>query len=260
MTADQIVQMLAAKHREDVFVPECKTGPSQYQKHLRMDAWAMKKSWANPRVVAYEVKVSRSDFLRDEKWTGYLDYCNELCFVAPTGVIDPAEVPEQAGLILVAKTGTRLFTKKKAPYRDVEIPEELWRHILFSRAQITREHQRLEGRPYWERWLEDRKKDREVGSRVAYRLSEIVRECKYEASQVARQRQTFEEYQRQLQEAGLNPYSPKEWQVKRDIKRHLDRLRGGLPPHMKSNLARAVASLETAIKVIEIIEAEEKAS
>jgi hypothetical protein len=46
---------------------EVKNGPTQWGKHYRMDAVAIKKSWANPCITCYEVKVDRQDFLRDEK-------------------------------------------------------------------------------------------------------------------------------------------------------------------------------------------------
>lgn len=64
ITAKAILELLRAKHAEDVFVPECKTGPSQGHDHSRFDAWVMKKSWANAATIGYEIKVSRSDFLR----------------------------------------------------------------------------------------------------------------------------------------------------------------------------------------------------
>src|SRR4051812_34483562 len=77
LTSSEVVRLLAQRHAEDVFVPECKGGPSWTDEHKRMDAWAMKKSWSRPLVCAYEVKVSRSDFTADRKWHAYLPYCNE---------------------------------------------------------------------------------------------------------------------------------------------------------------------------------------
>src|SRR5690242_5105664 len=108
-----IRKLLAAKHAEDVLVPECKDGPTQGGSHRRMDAWVMSKSWANPCVTGYEIKVSRSDFLGDEKWRTYLPLCNEFYFVAPSGIIEPDELPPEAGLLCVSSTGTVLFRKKK---------------------------------------------------------------------------------------------------------------------------------------------------
>lgn len=141
MTAKDIKKLLAKRHRYDVFVPECKDGPTMWNNqgdpgHRRMDAWAMKKSYTQPRAICYEIKVSRVDFLRDDKWHHYLPYCNEFYFVCPPDLIDKSELPEGTGLIYTSKKGTSLVTKKKALWRDVRIPESLYKYILFSRADI----------------------------------------------------------------------------------------------------------------------------
>ncbi len=138
--AGEILELLRCRHSRDIFVCECKNGPSQCKSHLRMDAWAMKPSWANPCATVYEIKVARSDFLRDDKWRAYLPYCNQFYFVCPAKLIKPEELPGEAGLICVASTGTKLYTKKKAPYRAAEIPEELYRYLLFARAVIETEY------------------------------------------------------------------------------------------------------------------------
>jgi len=58
--AEVIIKALQIKHSDCVFVPECKDGPTQsVSNFLRMDAWVMVKSWSHPRMIGYEVKVSR---------------------------------------------------------------------------------------------------------------------------------------------------------------------------------------------------------
>ncbi|GAG52025.1 unnamed protein product, partial [marine sediment metagenome] len=85
MTENDIVNVLINSHKDKfVCVPHCKTGPSWYASGMGIiDLWCMKKSWAHPLVIAYEIKCSRSDFMNDSKWPVYLDYCNELYFVTP---------------------------------------------------------------------------------------------------------------------------------------------------------------------------------
>lgn len=71
LTSAAVVELLRAKHSGDVFVEECKNGPTHSAGRggmVRMDAWAMPRSWAHPAVSGYEVKISRSDFLGDDKW------------------------------------------------------------------------------------------------------------------------------------------------------------------------------------------------
>src|SRR5580765_3591485 len=100
VTSDIILEMLAVRHSEDVFVPECKTGPTHYADRCpRIDAWAMRRSWANPVTFGYEIKTSRNDFVRDEKWRDYLAYCTQFFFVAPPGIIRIDELPAEVGLI-----------------------------------------------------------------------------------------------------------------------------------------------------------------
>ncbi len=175
--AKAVTGLLAAKHSKDVFVSECKDGPTQLVNHLRLDGWAMRKSWSNPTTFGYEIKVSRSDFLNDRKWVDYLGLCNEFYFVCPTGLIEKDELPEQAGLLWVAKTGSRLFTKRKAPHREVEIPETLFRYILMCRAEIVREfyrpNEKKDRAQYWKNWLENRGEFHSIGYEVSKRMKTL---------------------------------------------------------------------------------------
>lgn len=171
LTSYAVLSLLAAKHSKDVFVPECKSGPTQWGNHDRLDAWVMPRSWAHPAVTGYEIKVSRSDFMRDEKWQNYLPMCNFLYFVAPKGLIDPGELPQEVGLMEVTTGGRRLITRRKAVKRDVSIPEDVWRYILMCRAAIRGETQDSVGRAeYWRMWLEKRAEDQELGGFVSKRI------------------------------------------------------------------------------------------
>ena len=69
------------------------------------------------------MKIDRSDFLKDDKFYGYLEFCNFFSFACPSGLIDPSEVEDGIGLLWVASTGSRLFTKRKPKRREVTIPE-----------------------------------------------------------------------------------------------------------------------------------------
>lgn len=172
ITASEIKQLLAVKHASDVFVPECKNGPTHgAARLLKLDGWAMKRSWSNPQTIGYEIKVSRSDFLGDDKWTAYLSYCSHFYFVTPPGLIKADELPPNVGHLVVTKNKTKLLTKKKAPPREVEIPENLFRYVLMCRAEIGKE-QGQEG--YWNGWLEDRDINANLGRKVSKTLSKEI--------------------------------------------------------------------------------------
>ncbi len=179
MTSRDIVTALASKHSEDVFVPECKDGPtlSRGGSHLRLDAWAMRRSWSGPTTYGYEIKVSRSDFVKDEKWHGYLDLCSQFYFVCPHGLIQPHELPAEPGLYWCSQEGCRLFLKKKAQHRaDVQVPETLFRYVLMSRARIIGEFNNNEPRTgeWWKKWLEQGAQDLHTGKLVGKKLRELV--------------------------------------------------------------------------------------
>ncbi len=178
VSSHQIVELLKEKHSKDVFIPECKDGPSGVG-NVRMDAWAMKKSWAHPLATGYEIKTHRGDFLHDNKWHGYLPLCNEFYFVCPgPEVITVEETGPNAGLIYVASTGNRLITKKKAPHRQVVVPEDFYRYILMCRVKIER-HSFYEEQPnikYWEEWLATKDHQLIIGHRVSKHLAKLYEE------------------------------------------------------------------------------------
>lgn len=176
MTAKDIEDLLAARHHKDVFVPQCKNGPTQYATGLQlMDAWAMRRSWTNACAFAYEIKVARSDFLADNKWRGYLAFCNQFFFVCPPGVIEPNELPAEAGLLIVSKNGKRLFAKKKAPFRAQDIPQELYQYLLMARTTVECPVFRSEwGKEDWADWLKERSIDARVGAQISRALGERI--------------------------------------------------------------------------------------
>ncbi len=254
ITAQHIVNLLAARHSDDVFVPECKNGPSMSGGHRRMDAWAMKKSWSKPRMFAYEIKVSRSDFLKDDKWTDYLEYCTDFYFVCPSKLIAPEELPDNVGLIWVSTTGTKLFTKRKAVFRDTSIPDEIYRYILMSRATIRSPNYYLQSgdaKAFWGRWLVDKKIDQDFGYRVSRTISkrfrEEVEQVSTENKRLKSEIEKLESIKQRLKELGFNTmHTVNEWAVDEKLKE----LQQGFPNDFKFNIRNAINNLS---KVQEII-------
>jgi len=163
----RIVDLLSVRHRKDVFCRELTIGPAD-RGCSRMDAWAMRCSYINPMIWAYEVKTTRSDFVHDTKWHPYLAVCNAFYFVAPHGIIDPHELPEEAGLIVPSKNLTRLYTKKKAPERVVTIDQWFWRALIMNRMGRVK----ARNLDYWRAWLEEKAEKREIGYRVSGALAQ----------------------------------------------------------------------------------------
>jgi hypothetical protein len=181
ITAKDILVLLESRHSKDVWIPECKDGPTWGSDGMvRLDGWAMKKSWSNFCSYGYEIKVSRQDFLKDDKWQAYLGLCNEFYFVCPPKIIQPTELPPEAGLLWTSAKSTMLYTKKKAPRRQVDIPLELLIYIIMCRVKIVpstlyygEEKDRSE---YWKNWLSKKREDQGIGHAASKRLRELIRE------------------------------------------------------------------------------------
>lgn len=180
MRAHDLIKLLARKHEGDIFVTECKTGPSYGRVCRRFDAWAMPKSWARMQFIGYEIKVSKSDFNKDDKWIEYLEFCSDFYFVTPWQLVSAEETPDKAGLIWASKSGVRLFTKKKSPHRDIMIPDMLMMYILMQYGPTGANGKRHEfhtnDKAYWEKWLAQKKQDISFGYKVGKRIREVITE------------------------------------------------------------------------------------
>jgi hypothetical protein len=166
----EIKAALAKKHgNREFFITECKNGPSGTGM-LKFDGLAIYKSWAHPLIVGYEIKVSRSDFMRDNKFFGYLPYCHELYFVVPTGLIDRMELPNDIGLMYFNPKTQGLTTKKKAIYRNIEINPDLLLYVIMNRLNSERMPFTSDKAEYFRLWLDGKMSNRGLGLQVSSKL------------------------------------------------------------------------------------------
>jgi len=175
-----ILDLLYQKHHNDLCVPECKTGSTWFSHSCpRLDFLAIRRSWTHPNIYGYEIKKTRNDFLHDTKWRAYLDYCTDFYFVSPPGIIDKTELPEEAGLMITSKNGARLFTKKKAPTRSVDIPEQLYKYILICRVDKVSQWDDMHNTSnidYWRNWLGTKNENKSVGHIASKKVQKIIRQ------------------------------------------------------------------------------------
>ncbi len=220
LSSTTIFRLLTRRHSEDVFVGECKDGPTQGYSVGILDAWAMKKSWANPCFIGYEIKVDRQDFLRDNKWQRYLPSCNELYFACPTGLIRPEEVPADCGLLWLSKNGAMLITKKKAPYRKIEPPVNLFLYLLMNRMKVTTDTS--DKVAFWRDFVEQRRDWHHVGHCVAKRIRELYEQdviCERKRlSDMDAALQGYERITALLKRLDINPAS---WDAEHQVTRKL---------------------------------------
>ena len=175
VTSADIKLALAEKHYRDFFLTEVKSGPTQIAAvgSLKiLDGLAIRKSWTNPCFTGYEVKISRSDFLRDAKFYTYEELCNCLYIVCPKGIIDRTEIPESVGLMYYDVDKKTISTKKKAIFRKIEYSPEMLLYIIFSRLSSDRYPFFSDKQEYFKAYLGGKSDNRVLAHAVKTKLLE----------------------------------------------------------------------------------------
>lgn len=121
--AGNLLALLRARHPLPrwAFFAELRNGTG-FRQSRTIDAMAF-DTWpsGHGRRVAYEIKVSRSDYLKEladpdkRKWVE--ECCQETWFVMPAGLVKPTEIPESWGLL--EASAKQLRSKKIAPTRGI---------------------------------------------------------------------------------------------------------------------------------------------
>ena len=211
--ARHIRRLLEVRHHRDLVVAEC---PLNEGGGLRADLWVMKKSWASPMTTLYEIKVSRSDFLRDDKWPRYLPYCNALFFAVAPGVCTPEELPEAVGLVGLTKNGGGLRTLRKAQWRasDPEGQSSVLKAVLMNRIMpradpLTRD-QRIA------LWAERAESAESIGQHVGARVRRELAEASAKVGEADMRIRALAEFEAHLRQMGINP-SASSWSMRNQL-------------------------------------------
>ena len=127
MDAQEIIVFLQDRHQapDYIGIKEMRLGSGFGVSQRRIDFWALSTAPSKGNeATAYEVKVTRSDFLRDIrnplKQRGARLYCDQFYFITPPDLIKPDEIPDWAGLQEVNQREPQigsvyLFTKEIVP-------------------------------------------------------------------------------------------------------------------------------------------------
>lgn len=255
VTSDSILRALEKRHiqrrQPDLFFTEVCSGSAGSR---RLDAVAIKPSWASPRITGYEVKVNRQDFLGDHKWPAYLEACHVFYFVAPVGLIDPAELDPKVGLITYNPEKESLRTAKKAVFQNVKIGWRLLYSILINRVESDRYPFHNGKAEFFRDWLENKRELRDLGRAVTNKMTQELRRLERENERLLKQiefdkrtEDRAEDELRGIQEVilkefGRCPYSKGLAQHLRDgIAQGKSRLAG---PETRETVAKARQALE----------------
>ena len=219
LSADHILRALQKRHTRDLWLAEVKDGPSTLVQTSRLDALAIKLSWTQPRLVGYEVKATRSDFLRDNKWATYLASTHQFSFACPANVIQPDELPTEVGLYWATEDGKLKQLRKPAVRPMAELPTNLLYYVIISRFQSDRHPFFSSAREYAMAYADDRPHrkslGRIVGSRMAEELSVLEHQNKTLQHHVDAWQYRADRLRKALQSAGL---PTDEWQLEEALK------------------------------------------
>ncbi|HEY1630813.1 MAG TPA: hypothetical protein VGF56_05825 [Rhizomicrobium sp.] len=125
LSADNILDALIATSDDKIWATEL----TLFSGKRRIDFWTLEPiGSAHFRACAYEIKVSRSDFLRDgdDKQAGALQWSDRFWYVTPPGLVQLSELPDYAGL--QEWDGERFAVKRRAPMRQKAPPD--WEFIV----------------------------------------------------------------------------------------------------------------------------------
>ncbi len=102
----------------------------------RIDVLAMRPSWDNRRIRAYEVKATRSDLLSDlrsGKWKKYVPWCQGLVFAFPKDLAQPSEIPRECGVI--TRNAKGWVTRRTPPRHECERMEAVLFGVLLKQRE-----------------------------------------------------------------------------------------------------------------------------
>ncbi len=144
MTADEIVAVLRQQYRDTrewVCFEELRLGTGYGGAiEQEIDFWALNcYPSAGMQSIAYEIKVTRSDFKRElanpKKRHGAMEISNRFYFVAPIGLIQPDELPADCGLVEIGD-GKAVVTVQ-ATWRD-RLASPPWRFLASVARRVIK--------------------------------------------------------------------------------------------------------------------------
>ncbi|MRX32786.1 hypothetical protein [Aminobacter sp. MDW-2] len=125
ITANNIIEALIASSSAKIWAKEL----AFFGGDSRIDFWTLEPTASQQfRATAYEVKISRADFKRDNitKQGGALRWSDRFWYVTPPGILSKADLPPWAGLM--EWDGTFFTIIRRAPKRSKAEPD--WAFVV----------------------------------------------------------------------------------------------------------------------------------
>lgn len=153
----------------------------------RIDVAAVRmRQFKRKEIRAYEVKVSRSDFLVDvgrQKWRKYLDVCHRVYFATPAGLLKKSEIPPGAGLFVLGDGGWHVV--KHAKYNEPpNLDVDAVLSILFANQRDRTRTRNLQQRLDASAGVTLQGVAKKIGGEIARRLAGGTPRVESDASQI----------------------------------------------------------------------------
>ena len=198
--ANDLAQYVRSKSDRIVWT-DMQLGPSGSS---RPDVYSVPMSFTRFQPIAYECKVSVSDFRADVtkgKWSDYLRFACAVIFAVPEGLVTKADLPDGCGLIVRGPNGWR--TVKGPTMRPLDnLPRDAWVKLLIDGIKREAERNKPKSACIWSATYDIREK---IGNQVADALMDRQRAEHHFETATAKLRSAAKDadaaYQKQMEAA-----------------------------------------------------------
>lgn len=187
---DQLANDLAehlAKQTDRIIWTDMQLGPSGSP---RPDVYSIPKSYSGYKPIAYECKVSVSDFRSDitkGKWQSYLKYSSGVIFAVPKGLITKDDLPKGCGLIVRSENGWRMVKGPTLTPIANNLPADYWIKLVIDGVNRSVTSKRYEqGFEYRAQREITQKYGEEVGQALRSR-DDAIRKLDYRTKEIHEQ-------------------------------------------------------------------------
>lgn len=235
-----------------MFLTNVKSGNTWGNPNLCIfDAVAIKRSWIKPAIIIYEIKTNHQDFLRDIKWPGYLLCCHRFFFVCPNGIIKKEEIVDPSvGLIWIDPEHNAFTVKKQAVFRNIEMPSQMFYHLVISHMKSDRYPFVSGAREYLELFVADKIKRLDlanlVKSKMLTRLQQAEEKLITLETKMGFMQRQIEEYH-QIKEILAEHGVRTGWDIKASLKSRLDH---GMDDRLFSELSKVKQAIDTLLSFV----------
>lgn len=207
---------------------------------IRPDVLTIEKSFANPKPVSYEIKVSISDFRSDVtsgKWMGYLEFSSAVVFAVPKGLITKNDVPNGCGLMTF--NGEFWNTVKRPTLSPSNLSNELLLKLLICGNERQTHKYQVKNRDFDEHQHHEK---------LRKKFGNDIREKLYFAKHYDEYKQEIADLKSELISILDLNIEHDRWSVQRDIKYAIGEIRKNTDKAlMKKSVAKDIAELQASV-------------